>query len=88
MTLHVKSETNPDAGLSAHPPSHGSGLRVLAVLVFLGVLAGAGWIWSRQHGASVPSAGRPGGPGTGASYAVPVVAGTVEQRDMPIYLEG
>ena len=51
--------------------------------------------WSFHHRASSDPAGSTGAPGTsgrrgglGAGGPVPVVAGKVEQKDMPIYLDG
>lgn len=57
------------------------------VLVLVG-LAAVAWIWHRSSRASAGAGGaagnRPGMP----AMPVPVVAGTVEQRDVPIFLEG
>ena len=51
--------------------------------------------WSFHHRASSDQAGSTGAPGTsgrrgglGTGGPVPVVAGKVEQKDMPIYLDG
>ncbi|MGA2866136.1 MAG: efflux RND transporter periplasmic adaptor subunit [Verrucomicrobiota bacterium] len=51
----------------------------------LAVVAVLGWGCNRRQGSS----GGPGGgrPGLG-SFAVPVIAGTVESKDVPIYLDG
>lgn len=96
MTKHVEPEGNPMTprpGSSATGDKVGGkaratrpGLRILAVLVFLAALAVIGWLWSKQHGSSVQDS--TSGRNALAAFAVPVVAGTVEQRDMPIYLEG
>ena len=63
------------------------------ILVIIGVvLLVIGW-WSCHHGSSSDPSGSSGGQGgrRGSSAGggpVPVVAGTVEQKDMPIYLDG
>ena len=55
------------------------GVTLLAVLVIVGVR-------SFRNERAVPAKGGPGG--GGAMPPVPVVAGTVERKDVPIYLDG
>src|SRR5438552_12356090 len=66
-----------------------------AILGIIGALVVLIAWWSCHHRASpdqtgstttAGTSGRRGGPGAGG--AVPVVAGDVEQKDMPIYLDG
>ena len=66
--------------------------RFLWLVVLL--LLGAGGVWAYQHrsaGAASSGGGTTGGGprgGGGSGGPVPVVAGTVEKRDVPIYLDG
>ncbi len=71
------------------PPRLGRQRRGLVWLVLALVgLAVVGWIWHRSSRASAEAGAaagsRPGMP----AMPVPVVAGTVEKRDVPIFLEG
>ena len=64
---------------------HSKRLRYILVAACL-LLLTAWWIWPRGGGARVPGAA--GHLGAGGGAPVPVVAGQVEQKDVPIYLEG
>ena len=66
--------------------SYKSGLIFLVVLI--GVVGLLGWAWVRRQHAAAEKAGPGGGRGGMANVAVPVVPGVVEQKDVPIYLDG
>lgn len=66
--------------------SRKSGLAFLVVLI--AVLALLGWAWVRRQHAAAAKAGPGGGRAAMANLAVPVVPGVVEQKDVPIYLDG
>ena len=65
-------------------------------LLCIVLLGGGWWYWQHSHqsGAASAQTGAPGGhggrggKGGGLDGPVPVVAGTVEKRDVPIYLDG
>ena len=63
----------------------------LGVWIFLivAVLAAGGWWWARRQHPAQAEGGKPTGGRAGLSNApVPVIAGTVEKKDVPIYLDG
>src|SRR4029079_16584580 len=72
------------------PPPRGSrrGIWIVLVLLLIFGTAGVG-IYRKSHsggaGAKAPAGGGRGGAATGP---VPVVAGTVMKKDVPIYLDG
>jgi len=87
-----QAATKPAPGASLPPAGNGveepksSGLKMAAIVVLcLLVVAGAVWL-SRHHTATANKTG----PGARALELppVPVVAGTVVQKDVPIYLNG
>lgn len=74
-------------GPSSAPPKRSSRTVFLLLLgaIVIGLVV---WAARRKHGASGEAARRPGGQGAGAGGPVPVVAGTVQRRDLPIFLDG
>ncbi len=75
-------------GLPPPPPPLGIVGKVIALLVFLAVVAGAGYWWqTRPAGddAKKPGAGKGD---SAANRPVPVLVAAVEKRDMPVILEG
>ncbi|MEI8233994.1 MAG: efflux RND transporter periplasmic adaptor subunit [Verrucomicrobiota bacterium] len=84
-----KPETlkQPDAGTGGrqrHP--------LRWILLFLGVAGIAYWYYPHAPAEGTPPGGKPGAGrgqgGRGGMMVVPVVAGTVAEKDVPIYLEG
>ena len=75
------------AATSARPQTKGAWRAFWFILMLIVVLAiGALWMNSRRSGKASPAASAAGRPG--AFGPVPVVAGTVMQKDVPIYLDG
>src|SRR5512140_2648754 len=74
-------------GTSGTSPKRGR-LGTWLIVLVLAVAAVLGWLWlKRSRGAE--TAGAPGGGRSGMmTNAVPVIAGTVEKKDVPIFLEG
>jgi membrane fusion protein, multidrug efflux system len=63
--------------------------RVILLVLLVAGLAGGGWVWSKQRHAAQAAAGAgPGGRAGIGNQPVPVVAGIVERKDVPIYLDG
>src|SRR6185436_4397608 len=88
-----RPETKP---ISSKPPEWPnpvrpkSGLGKLLGIAFAIIVAVIGGLWFKQYSAkstksAAPTSGRGGG---GLIGLVPVVAGTVTQKDVPIYLDG
>ncbi len=77
---------NPPAAANAPIPKRGWGALVGLILVLLVIGSGALWVKQRRA-AAVGSSASPGQRGPGGS-PIPVVAGTVGQKDVPIYLDG
>jgi multidrug efflux system membrane fusion protein len=71
---------SPKPALQARRPSRGRWI-ILAVILALMVGAGVRWVQTRTLSGTQPK-GESGAP------AVPVVAATVEKKDVPIYLDG
>lgn len=81
MADHTETKNMP-------PDTRQRGMGTWVIVFVLAVAAVGGWLWlKRSRGAE--AAGAPGGGRSGAmTNAVPVVAGTVEKKDVPIFLEG
>src|SRR5215471_2415694 len=92
-----------NTGPHGPPPSSGGGQSPLstptpvpnrsgrtAVLLLLGALVISLLVWavSRKHREPGNAGGRLAGSGPGVGGPVPVVAGTVQRKDLPIYLDG
>jgi multidrug efflux system membrane fusion protein len=61
------------------------GLNPVWVLLVLAVIGAAGWFaWRKQSGGKETGSGRP----AFGSFPVPVVPGVVQQKEVPIYLDG
>lgn len=68
-------------------PKRGTGKVILVIAVILGLIFGG--IWFQQRSAAKKSgAGGPMGRGGAAAGPVPVVAGVVSNKNVPIYLDG
>jgi membrane fusion protein, multidrug efflux system len=84
-TSPTPSASSPPPGAGPGSPASSHGKMAMFVVLCLLVVAGAVWL-ARNHAASAekkgPSAGRMELP------PVPVVAGTVAEKDVPIYLAG
>jgi len=89
-----KFETSTQAGIEIgrKQTSHKPGRRILWIVLLLIVGLGYWWFQHRPDGGASdakPGATKgAGGRGAGGPLVVPVVAGTVIQKDVPIYLEG
>jgi membrane fusion protein, multidrug efflux system len=82
-----KFETHPAAGSPPAAPKGGG--RVLLAAFLVAALAGAGWFWAKKHAAATTAGGAaPGGRPAMGSFPVSVIPGVVEQKDVPIYLDG
>ncbi len=98
MSTNAKSEEQPSAGASLRLPvepgtdsrSHTAGNYIILVLLLLRGVVGVGYAWSaaKKQRAAGAVAGSAPVARAGANMPVPVVAGTVEQKDVPIYLDG
>src|SRR6476660_4563091 len=91
MEIPRGQKPEPQANVSnrpeqTNPPKskHGLGLLFGSILVILLIVLAGLWFKSRpaQKAGSVAQGGR------GAGGPVPVVAGTVVQKDVPLYLDG
>ena len=62
----------------------------LVIVVIAAVLIALAWFWAKKHRATASEAGTlPGArPAAAGNFPVPVVPGVVEQKDVPIYLDG
>ncbi len=77
----------PDSLPAFTPPSGAPSKRKRAAVTLLGVLLALGALWvAKTRWAAV--AKKPAANARAESFPVPVVAGTVAQRDVPIYLDG
>ena len=77
----------PPPLISPETPPHASSVKKwLGNLIVCGLLAGAGVWWVHDHGAT--AAPKPAGAPRGELPPVPVVAGVVAQKDVPLYLNG
>ena len=74
-------------GPSFAPPKR-SGRTIVLLLLGTVVIGLVVWAARRKHGAAGEAGRRPGGSGAGAGGPVPVVAGTVQRKDLPIFLDG
>lgn len=74
-------------GPSSTPPKR-SGRTIVLVLLGAILIGLVVWAARRKHGGAGEATRRPGGQAAGAGGPVPVVAGTVQRKDLPIYLDG
>jgi len=85
---HKEGTSAPSFAAPAVPQTNRRLTLPLFVFLVL-VLSALGWFWVKRHqaasGQGAAAAGR--GPGAGG-LAVPVIPGVVEQKDVPIYLDG
>ncbi|EEF57569.1 efflux RND transporter periplasmic adaptor subunit [Pedosphaera parvula] len=82
VPIQVRRNSSP----SQRPKSLGGSIFTWLILI---LIVGAGVFWViHQRKSSTDQAGKGGSGGRGAGGPVPVVAGTVEQKDVPIYLDG
>src|SRR5712664_2715818 len=82
-------KSGPNAPAGPHPPKPRRGLRALVGIFVLIALLALGGLWVRHHRNDQAAAGASQGPrGPGGFGPVPVVSGTVSQKDVPIYLDG
>jgi membrane fusion protein, multidrug efflux system len=89
-TESARTGPNPEGLLlPERAPGTNRRLNVIFILILIGAMLALGWIWRsrRQADATTPNSKTGGRPGF-ASAPVPVVPGVVEQRDVPIYLDG
>src|SRR2546430_10253224 len=99
LTLEPMQDTDPTPG---QPPSHaaatpggavsreggrrkGGGIRRVVVVVILLALAAGAFFLIRER---LKSSGKTPDRSAGAGLPVPVIAGSVVQKDVPIYLDG
>ena len=81
-------------GPEGHPGTSRAGSRIALLVVIALVGGGIWWFLDHQRRSADPKGpggpGAPGGPGGGRMEMppVPVVAGTVQEKDVPIYLDG
>src|SRR5881397_3700137 len=68
-------------------PTHGKSGRTLGFVVLCLLLAGAG-VWAFRKRAASAAGPRAAGLAAAGSIPVPVLAGTVTRKDVPIYLDG
>ena len=86
--------SRPDEMPGASPPTKGndprrpkaSGGRLWGIILLCGLMVGGGMWWARRS--STPADKKGVGPGRMEVPPVPVVAGTVAEKDVPIFLEG
>ena len=78
----------PDPPLSslATTPRPSSIKKWLVFLTVCGLLAAGGYGWMRMHRAAADA--KPAGGGRGELPPVPVIAGVVTEKDVPLYLDG
>jgi membrane fusion protein, multidrug efflux system len=63
--------------------------KAIWILLFAALLIGLAGFWAKRHRSEATSVGsRPGGRSGLAGLPVPVVPGVVQQKDVPIYLDG
>lgn len=78
-----KGKASSSVGARISSTSAGKWIGGLAICAL--VAAGAWW-WSRHHQSSAD--GKASGPGRGGQPPVPVVAGVVAEKDVPVFLDG
>src|SRR3954470_11756598 len=73
-----------------HSTEHKSGAGKLFIWVVIILVVGLGvfWVMHQRKNSAGAGAGKGGPGGRGLTGPVPVVAGTVAQKDVPIYLDG
>lgn len=81
----VAAEPSAETAARAERRSPGA----ILILLVVAVVAALGWFWAkRQHAAKTEAGAIPGARPAMGSFPVPIVPGTVEQKDVPIYLDG
>jgi len=86
----VRNRAIEPATAGSTPIHTGRKAKAVWLLLFAALLIGLGGFWAKRHRAesTSPAGGRAGArPGT-AGLPVPVVPGTVEKKDVSIYLDG
>src|SRR5947199_8892301 len=82
-------ETGGTAAPVRNPAQRGEGRGVVIGLMTGLALLGAAWLFAKQQRSTKTSPGTgPASRGGSRLAPVPVVAGTVNQKDVPIYLDG
>jgi len=79
----------PLPAVPGNEPAQGNGrVRTLLVGLIVMLLLGGGavWVWNQRTGQAAGT--KPGSRGPGSFGPVPVVAGVVTSKDVPIYLDG
>jgi multidrug efflux system membrane fusion protein len=69
----------------SNPPGPRRGPNPIWIILALGVIGALGWFASKKQAAKE---GGPAGRPTAGSFPVPIIPGTVEQKNVPIYLDG
>ena len=89
----MSNTAKPEQGPGSEPKTAGQGERKtrggpnpLWIVLALAVVGALGWFASKKQRAGANQGGRAGGPVGG--FAVPIVPGVVEQKNVPIYLDG
>src|SRR4051794_37007020 len=84
-----RSKGHPVQSTSERPRKAGRGVLILLLLLVVGAIAGLViYRGSLPAGAEAKGTAGGGGRGGAAMGPVPVVAGTVAKKDVPIYLDG
>jgi multidrug efflux system membrane fusion protein len=79
----------PGTEVSAAPGRRRRNRSAIFIIVLAALLIGLGWMWAKKRSSPPPeAAASPGSRPAAAGFAVPVVPGLVEQKDVPIYLDG
>ena len=82
--------TNPQLGSPNPPTQKRRGPNFLWILIVLVVIGAIGWFASRKHRGTQPAGQAKAGAGRAGmgNFPVPIIPGKVEQKDVPIYLDG
>ena len=91
MSNNARPEPNP--GSEPHLPvqenrNRRAGPNPLWIVLVLAVVGALGWFASKKQRAGKEAAQGGGRGRAGGAFAVPIVAGVVEQKSVPIYLDG
>src|SRR5438105_1915325 len=83
------NQPTPNAPPGNAPASRPRGLTPVVLIILVALVIAGAWYWTkRSRAAKEPGAAGPGGRSVTTNPPVTVIAGTVEQKDVPIYLEG